>query len=473
MDRHFLGDFNINGEEIAGDLIYNKESGAILLNLIKKVKVTDVFPIGRSYGIDIITGVLHSGAIVTLFHNHWAKTYTQVSQNQPLVLTQQLVFVADYAICSEGDATNVKYNKLECVLENALNWSGLSAIELSTTDTSDFPTIKIKKIDNKNEYRWFGAKITFSTLLKYESFSLSHEEELKVVERLIVSIESDEKLDASNFISIRNKIISLISFAIKNNVNIDEQVLYDYDQIGPNTEYLKYHLYTSEQRLIIHESNPWDYNFNLCQLSPEKDIQEDKLEPIFNLYLSRFKYKDMPPEMVFLNIVQALETFHTRFFYDDSKDGKDKYVASVNERFGSLPNYSVIEKLLLNDTQKNCKHIILVSRLNDLLIRKYNKLFIKYYSSDVSSDASFTQTVVNTRNYYTHYDSSKEKKALKDDELLDAIRILSLLLEYSVCSQLGIDNQEKVRKELMSEELSSIPDWKAFQEYARKLLALK
>ena len=450
MDRHFSGVFNINGEEIAGDLIYNKESGVTLLNLIQRV--TDAFPIGRSYGnLDIVTGVLNSGTIVTLFHNHCARNHTQAFQ------TQQLVFVADYAIWSNRDVTNVKYHKLECVLENALNWSGLSTI-----DTSGLSTIKIKEIDNKNEYHWFGAKITFSTSLNCELFNLPHKEESKVVERLIVSIETDEKRDASYFIAIRNKVISLISFAIRNNINIEEQYLYDYDDsydIGTHTEYFKHHLYTSEHRLNIH-SKRLDYNFTLSQLLPEKDIQNELklLEPIFNLYLSLFKYKDMPPEMVFLNIVQALETFHARFFYDDSKD---KYVASVNERFGSLPNYPIIEKLLLSDTQKdeNCKYIILVSRLNDLLIGKYDGLFIEYYLSD----AGFAQTVADTRHYYTHYGRSKEKKALKGDKLIDAIRILSLLLEYNVCLQLGIDNQEKVR-----EELSNISDWRAFQEYYQK-----
>ena len=82
------------------------------------------------------------------------------------------------------------------------------------------------------------------------------------------------------------------------------------------TEYFKHHLYTSEHRLNIH-SKRLDYNFTLSQLLPEKDIQKELklLEPIFNLYLSLFKYKDMPQEMVFLNIAQALETFHERFFY--------------------------------------------------------------------------------------------------------------------------------------------------------------
>ncbi len=97
----------------------------------------------------------------------------------------------------------------------------------------------------------------------------------------------------------------------------------------------------------------------------------------------------------------------------------------------------------------------MVSRLKDLLIGKNDGLFYDYYITD----ADFAQTVADTRHYYTHYGKSKEKKALKGDKLIDAIHILSLLLEYYVCLQLGIDNQEKVR-----ERLSSISAWKQFQK---------
>lgn len=444
IDQHFAGTFNIDGEEITGELIYNKEKGVTMLNLIKQL--TDV-PIGRSYpNLDVITGVLNSGTTVTLFHNRCTKNHTQGFQ------TQQLIFVADYSIWSKNDVINKKYDKLECILENALEWSGLSVV-----DTSDLSVVKFKGNENKNEYHWFGAKITFSTSLKCELFDLPHKEESTVVERLIVSIEADEKQATSYFTAIRNKVISLISFAIKDNVNVDEQYLYDYDdsyRIGEHTEYYKHYLYTSEHRLSIHNNSRWEYNFTLAQLLPEKDIKKELtlLEPIFNLYLSLFKYTDMPPEMVFLNVVQALETFHARFFYDDSKD---KYVASVIDRFGSRQNYSDIEKLLLCDTQKdeNCKYIILVSRLNDLLIGKHDGLFSDYYVAD----AGFAQTVADTRHYYTHYGKSKEEKALKGDKLIDAIGILALLLEYNVCLQLGIDNQAKVR-----ERLSGIASWKQF-----------
>lgn len=451
MDKHFTGKFNIAGEEITGELIYNKESGVTLLNLVKQL--TDTFVLGKNYGkLDIITGVLNSGTTVTLFNNRCSMNHTQAFK------TQQLVFVAEYSIWSTRDATNGKYNRLVCVLENALDWSGLSAI-----DTSDLSSIKFKGNDDKDAYRWFGTNITFSTSLKCELFSIPRKEESKVVERLVVSIEADEKQDASYFVAIRDKVASLISFAIRDNVNYEEQYLYNYDdsyQIGKRSEYYKHFLYTSEHRLSIHNSSTHEYNFTLDQLLPEKDRSKELalLEPIFNLYLSLFKYTDMPPEMVFLNVVQALETFHARFFYEDSKD---KYVASVIERFGSWQNFADIEKLLLCDTQKdeNCKYIILVSRLNDLLIGKYDGLFWDYYVTD----AAFAQTVADTRHYYTHYGKSKEKKALKGDALIDAISILALLLEYNVCLQLGIDNQAKVR-----ERLSNMASWKKMQNYHRK-----
>ena len=446
MDMHFTGTFNIGGEEITGELIYNREKGVTLINLVKQLTDT---PIGSSYGnLEIITGILNSGTAVTLFHNRCTKNHTQVLQNQ------QLVYVAEYSIWSKSNVKNKRYNKLVCVLENALDWSGLSVI-----DTSEFSAIKFKDNKNENVYHWFGAKITFSTSMHCELFSLPRKEESKVVERLVVSIEADEKQDTPYFTEIRNKVISLISFAIKDNVNVEEQFLYDYDdsyQIGEHTEYCKHYLYISEQRLSIHNSGCLEYNFTLPQLLPEKDIKKELtlLEPILNLYLSLFKYTDMPPEMVFLNIVQALETFHARLFYDDNKD---KYVESVIERFGSWTNFSDIEKLLLCDTQKdeNCKYIILVSRLNDLLIGKYDGMFWDYYATD----DQFAQTVADTRHYYTHYGKSKEKKALKGDKLIDAIGILSLLLEYNVCLQLGIDNQSKVR-----ERLSRIASWKQFQD---------
>ena len=44
-----------------------------------------------------------------------------------------------------------------------------------------------------------------------------------------MSISNKEKKSLKEFITVRDKIIALISFAVKNNVNVDEEYLVDFD----------------------------------------------------------------------------------------------------------------------------------------------------------------------------------------------------------------------------------------------------
>lgn len=429
LDRHVLGEFCLNGENLQGEIVYNKENGIILLIIRRETNKS----LGRYYGlIPLITGKLHSGAFVSIYHNQCIQNKTQ------FLAYQDLVFRSAYIVWG---STERLYNRLVCVLENGLQWSGLSQI-----DTSDFQNIKPKSFESPI-YHWFNAKIKFSTKLENEVFTFPRKEVSKIVERLVVEISCDEKHDLTFFAQLRDKIVSLISFAIKDNVNIEEQHLVDFDDfemIGEHKKYRTKSFLSSDPYSSIIGSNLADYNFILQQLSDEGDLQDKlaKLEPIFNLYLSLFKYQRMPPEMIFLNMVQALETFHSRFFYGDKKE---KYVASVNQRFGKEPYFDHLKELLLSRTQmdENCKFIILVSRLNDLLIGEFNGLFEEFYW-----DINYAQTIADTRHYYTHYSKSKESKALRGDDLIDAIYILRLLLEYHICKVLNIDIEKNTRQQL-------------------------
>lgn len=434
--RHYTGVFDILGEQITGELIYNKQNGLIVLNLIKELSDKNIF--GNSFGtLSVITGKLNFGSHVTLFNNRCTKNHTEAFKSQ------QLNFIAESMIWSNTYRKTSKYNKLTCVLENAYQWSELSVFEMTNSG------IRVKESIDKKVYNWFGAEITFSTYLSNFLYSPPKEEKTEIIQRLVVEIELIEKKEFKDFLLIRNKIISLITFAMKNNVNIHEQYLIDNDQfymVGERVvEHYKHYLITNDVQLDIYKNQIMNYNFVLSQLPNDKNINETltKLEPVFNLYLSVVRYCDMPIEMMFLNIVQALETFHSRFFYDNKKK---VYVASVIERFGNTPNYEWIKELLLCDTQmdENCNYIILVSRLNDLLIGKYDGMFYEYYGEN----REYAQIIADTRHYYTHYGKSKENKALKGDELLDAIYILKILLEYHVCLVLGVDNHEKISREL-------------------------
>lgn len=434
-DRHYTGAFNIMDEQISGEIIHNDEKGIIVLNLIKEVgEFGKPSCFGKSYGdIPVIVGKLNTGATVTLYKNRCIKNNTNVGSNQ------QIQFISNYMIWSKNESVDKKYNKMSCRVKNALEWSSLPVFEESNQG------LKVKEILDKKEVHWFGAKISFSPYVNHALYIPPTEEETKIEQRLVIEIELNKKSDVDEFVQIRNKVLSLISFAIKNNVNIEHQYLEDYDDFYTTSKInipYKYYLYSSESMLDTLKIFRWDYNFMLNDLGDDSDISEklEKLEPIFSLYLSLVKYSDMPVEMVFLNIVQALETFHSRFFYENKKD---KYLDSVKSRFGGDECYN---KLLLSDTQidKNCHFIILVSRLNDLFIGENDGLFYDYYISN----NKYAQTIADTRHYYTHYGKEKEAKALKGDELLDAIYILRLLLEYHVCLILGINKRDQIQRSL-------------------------
>ena len=114
----------------------------------------------------------------------------------------------------------------------------------------------------------------------------------------------------------------------------------------------------------------------------------------------------------------------------------------MESRFKENEDYEQIKDLLLSPTQmdKNCNYIILVSRLNDLFIGQYDGLFHNCYANG----NNYAQTIADTRHYYTHYGKSKEDKALKGEELIEAILILRLLLEYNIGLILGFDNRERI-----------------------------
>ena len=143
----------------------------------------------------------------------------------------------------------------------------------------------------------------------------------------------------------------------------------------------------------------------------------------------------MPEEMIFLNLIQAIETYHARFYGDRVKD----YNERIARKFPKEQSYDFVRGLLVIDVKK--RNVPLKKRLLELLIGKYDGLFCDYYLDG----CKFVESIVDTRNYYTHYDPKKEKKALKGEDLIKAINVLSCLLNYYICKELDVDLEEKTR----------------------------
>ena len=433
-----VGKFNICDIKINGILIFTKLHGKIVLKIEQKISEKRDFLYVEK--INIITGILDSGVPVQLFNCRRMKYHEYHDEGICMYCTS---FEVEYAVLKENNWDKNEYNVLECVLENALDWSKIEIVEWL-----DRSCIRFKPFEQEVSINLFGETVEFYADQINKLYSIPLDEESEVISRLVIKIKAKKKRSIDYFIETRNKIISLISFAKKDNINIGEQFLYSFDdtyELCGDKVYWKKILYTSDPQKIIIGTPDRKFNFFLTNLSKTYDINEKLtlLEPVFNLYLSQFRYSEMPLEMVFLNIIQAVETFHARFFYEDKKGN---YIDSVEKRFSQNENYEDIKKLLLNKTQVdcNCHHIILVSRINDLLIRG-GEIFNDYYDGN----SQFAQELADTRHYYTHYAKEKKGKAIKGERLKEAIEILSLVLDYHICLQLNINNHYLEEREML------------------------
>lgn len=429
-DEYLPGEFEVSGLTLQGNIVLNRENKTIHLYIQRRQEAFSDHCFGYQ---DKIIGHLTNGTTVSLLYNNCVKNTIHAFSHQEIIYRSDFLVIGN----SQGE-----YDQLICILENALHWGKMSQL-----DTPQITEIKQVYCEERT-FKWFGAMVEFSTVIRNNLWALPRPENCKVEERLQVKIQLEEKKDILELLEIRDRIVALISFAIKDNVNVIAQFLIDTEDCevyGDYRESRRNELISTQPNYTIYYTDEFEYNFNLTNLSDTVDIREnmEKLAPIINLYLSLYRYPQMPIEIAFLSLIQALETLHARFFYHNDKD---EYVQSVYNRFSDHPQFEYIKSILLSNGQDSpkCRQIYLVSRINDLLLDDYDPLFWSFYSKG----GLFAQQIVDTRNYYTHYDEGKREKALSGNDLADGILILQLILELYVCRFLGIDVKDKIGRQL-------------------------
>lgn len=149
------------------------------------------------------------------------------------------------------------------------------------------------------------------------------------------------------------------------------------------------------------------------------------IEPVISLLLNSFYIKEQNFINRFLAMIQALETFHRRLknYKKESEEvynsWKENLVNLVDEKYKEM-----LSGLLTHGNEPSLR-----ARMNGLIkalsVETINKLV----------DKTFVNRVLETRNYYTHYDTKLEDKALTGNDLYqitDKLRVIligSILLE--------------------------------------------
>jgi hypothetical protein len=164
--------------------------------------------------------------------------------------------------------------------------------------------------------------------------------------------------------------------------------------------------------------------------------KKEIMEPVINSAYVSYSGPQAYLENQFLSAVQALEVFHRRFRQKTEllkKEHATKWQTIISALSTEQQEY--INKF------EYAYEPGLTRRLKDL-IKEFKTTTIKKLLGSSNETNDFIYKVVNSRNFYTHYDMGLNEKALKGAGLHYATEKLQLLLIIAILCEVGFDYKE-------------------------------
>jgi hypothetical protein len=158
------------------------------------------------------------------------------------------------------------------------------------------------------------------------------------------------------------------------------------------------------------------------------------LQPVIGVLLEAFGKRNVISENKFLNVMQGIETFHRRRRHNE-KEPKEINKTKVTEILAACPiEYQSWLKEKLNFSNEPT----LQDRLKELFAEIDDTLKNHLFPNT----EELIKQAKNTRNYYTHYNKSLEKKALAGTPLFYLTERLKVFLLIILLKETGITNEQ-------------------------------
>jgi hypothetical protein len=456
-----------------GELYINYDERIIVLEIILPADEENPMPALPYMGkIPFICGTLLSGTKILLYDCSTGKSNTNV-----MSYTQQIIY-ASYAFWGLNieSEEEMRFSKAIFDFGEIIEWSGLCnySWEFNSNGSSNliwannepvvfelnensnikfFPVqesiggdmYEKKIIANQNIFIEFSYRepTTWKLILE-DALCIQHLIGLGLNQK--VDIHKAKYYHKSIYIELSNPDGTL------KRLNSSADMIIGTGTIGHVQKTMRYDfLYTLNEIKVGHTFEKWRENYS-------------KLKPILDLYSTAYSNTAGTPEMLFINLTQALETYHARFITDDANEYFERVDNLIDSFCQGNSNQEGWKSFLLDKGQKrNTRNIYLRSRLADLVFANG----ILPFWPHGSTQSEYIRKIVDTRNYYTHYNILKKDKAFSKIELLKVNGHLLALLEYHLLILMGF-NTEKTRKKT-TEKIGRIDRAYEIQEHTNDL----
>lgn len=415
-----------------------------LMGALNNIEERD-FPPPDFINPDIIHGISAKGESVTL------SQCLQKSQNSSIGdagSQKTSEFIAHFAFFGVyfSNLSDIQFTSVSVRFHNLDNWYNKSCIKTSTPGPGT-EVITFKRPDpidiQINDY------LIQITILESQSLNLNH---TLLSAKVYINISNDTKKPLEEYLNLLRLIQNFFTFAI----TVPTFVI---DIIGRVTEKIEPTSTNFNPPLTIKifydaagwQPDPPDF-FWAFMLLPYSEIEgnlpgllkmwvekAETLKPVYDLYFAGI-YRSTYPENEFLNLTQAIESFHRRIYGGE-------YIPE-NTYLNGL--YKILTDAIPQDISADFRSSLQKGKLryaHEYSLRKRIFLLCQHISenlrvnflNDKKAQSDYAERIADTRNYLTHYSPELKEKAITGGkELFELNNQLELFISFCFLEQLEI-----------------------------------
>lgn len=418
-------------------------------NIIKLITYTKK-PIGLLKEFNTIIGESISGSKVTLYKCHVATEHMIIGKNREY----NTYILADY--CFDGILfqfeDEVLFHEITARFSFLDEWAFFKAFDFKPVKSFDY-SFRYKR---PKQIKYKVSKETAITIFSNldAPFGSIVDKEVKMTQKVYVSVKHKKPQTLKKSLDVIQTLIDLVSFCTFQKINYIEINGYSPNHFE-TFEKIKDKIYHGIPIYMIGQINedypkadPREFLLNLHDLADNFNFyinnwfsKIELLKPVIDQYLNTLNYYPLSPELYFLSLIQALESYHRRtrknYMIDESEH--KKRVKSIIDLSPEQDRGWLSEKLYFSN-EPNLKH-----RIGELT---HEGADYWIFFRGKNEREKFLTDIKNTRNYFIHYNEDFKNKALSGEELHLACEILKKIIEYHLLREIGL-SYEYVRPKIV------------------------
>ena len=398
---------------------------------------------GNDKALDAFNGKSHLGRILGQSSGGQYLTLDNCFYLQPgfgfLGTAKSLIFChfAYIGIALE-EGEQLQISKYQFSVEGLDEWLSIYGIEVKFDTDLKRLSVNCERPESLRFRLPMGLELSIN--FSWNAIGIGKVSKSTITQKAYITLSSDEAQSFNCFTSLSSKICKFLCFAMDSTLAIDSGEAYieattplhdESENIGPIYIYYRSMPFVDEPKKI--EYFNFLFSYNTIKERFEETIKGwfesyEILSPALNLYFSsqfgEHKYIDSR----FLSLAQALETFHRRTS-DKKQMPEGEFQSLKNILLESCPqeNLEWLEERLRYANEMNLR-----TRLKELICP------FKHHFENSDARDRFVNSIVNTRNYLTHYgEGAKDRAVSGGTDFFVLCMKMEALLQFHILRTLG------------------------------------